>query len=158
MQFYKVTWQQLEDDCISLTKKIEKVHIDRILCISRGGLVWSRMFSDLLGNVPVSHLTATSYTGIHQRKEVKISDLPDEKFIINQSLLIVDEIADHGNTFKKIKEYLHKFKNTKYYTLAPIIRSYTDPKPDFYLRIIDDWVIYPYEIRETKEAMKNIKS
>ncbi|MFH0979426.1 MAG: phosphoribosyltransferase family protein [Candidatus Roizmanbacteria bacterium] len=155
MKFYKVSWEELEEDCFAFYKKIKKYKFDRILCISRGGLVWSRMFSDLL-SLPISHLTAISYSGIHEQKDVKIKDLPDKDIFKNQTLLVVDEIADHGKTFAKVKEYLQSIKVKKYYTLAPIIRTYTKPRPDFYLDIIDEWIIYPYELRETYEAFLKI--
>src|SRR3989344_1317408 len=97
MKFYKVSWEELNQDCLDLYKKIKHLKFDRILCISRGGLVWARMFSDLL-NIPVSHITAISYSGIHQRKDVKITEFPKHENLKNQILLVVDEIGDHGKT------------------------------------------------------------
>jgi len=155
MNFYKVSWEELEEDCLQLAKKLKGYKFDRILCISRGGLVWARMFSDLLDNLPISHLTIISYKTIHQQEDVKITELPTKDFK-NETLLVVDEIADHGATFQKVRDYLKTLKIKKYYTLAPIIRSFTQPRPDFYLKIIDEWIIYPYEIKETYEAFLKI--
>ncbi len=154
LKFYKVSWEELERDCYLLAKKIKKYKFDRILCISRGGLVWARMFSDLLGNLPVSHLTVVSYQDLKQQKEVKITETPSR--LKNERLLVVDEIDDTGKTLKIIKDYLRSLNIKKYYTLAPIIRTFSDPKPDFYLKIIDDWIIYPYEIKETYKAFLKV--
>ncbi|MBI5126923.1 hypothetical protein HZA76_00505 [Candidatus Roizmanbacteria bacterium] len=154
MKFYKVSWEELEQDCFKLAKKINKYKFDRILCISRGGLVWARMFSDLLGNLPVSHLTVVSYQDLKQQKEVKITETPAK--LKNERLLVVDEIDDTGKTLKIIKNYLRSLNIKKYFTLAPIIRSFSDPKPDFYLKIIDDWIIYPYELKETYLAFLKV--
>src|SRR3989338_3029997 len=145
MRFYKVSWDELNRDCLKLYNKIKHLKIDRILCISRGGLVWARMFSDLL-NIPVSHLTAISYTGIHQRKDVKITELPNHGYLKNQVLLVVDEIGDHGKTLAAVNKFLKSIKIKKFYSLSPIIREYTDPKPDFYLHIKKEWIIFPYII------------
>lgn len=153
-QFYKVSWEELEIDCFALYQKIKKYKFDRILCISRGGLVWARMFSDLSGNLPVSHLTVVSYQDLKQQKEVKITETP--KKLKNERLLVVDEIVDTGKTLKIIKDYLRSLSINNYYTLSPIIRSFTNPKPDFYLKIIDDWIIYPYELKETYKAFLKI--
>lgn len=155
MKFYKVSWEELNRDCLELYRKIKDIKFDRILCISRGGLVWSRMFSDLL-TIPVSHLTTISYTGIHERKDVKITEYPNQENLKNKTLLVVDEIADHGKTFQKINEFLSEIGIKKHYTLAPIIRKFTNPKPDFYLKIKNEWIIYPYELRETYEAFLKI--
>jgi len=154
MKFYKVSWEELEKDCFELYKKIKKYKFDRILCVSRGGLVWARMFSDLSGNLPVSHLTVISYQDLKQQKEVKITETP--KKLKNEKLLVVDEIVDTGKTLKIIKDYLRSLNINNYYTLSPIIRSFTNPKPDFYLKIIDDWIIYPYELKETHQAFLKV--
>lgn len=155
MRFYKVSWDELNRDCLKLYKKIKHLKIDRILCISRGGLVWARMFSDLL-NLPVSHLTAISYTGIHQRKDVKITELPNHENLKNQVLLIVDEIGDLEKSLAAVNEFLKSIKIKKFYSLSPIIRTFTQPKPDYYLKVIDEWVIFPYELKETYDAFLKI--
>lgn len=154
MKFYKLSWEELVEDCFILAKKLKKYRFDRILCISRGGLVWARMFSDLLGNIPVSHLTVVSYQDLKQQKEVKITETPKE--LKNEKHLVVDEIVDTGKTLKIIQDYLRSLNLKEYYTLAPIIRTYTNPRPDFFLNIIDDWIIYPYEIKETYGAFLKI--
>jgi len=153
MKFYRMSWEELEKNCLALYKKIRKQKYDRILCISRGGLVWARMFSDLFDNLPISHLTAVSYTGIHSRKDVKITELPNHESIKNQRLLVIDEIADQGKTFTAIAKALKTMGVHDFTTMAPIIRSFTNPKPDIYLKVIDDWVIFPYEIKETYKAL-----
>ena len=154
MKFYKVSWKELQNDCFILYKKIKKYKFGRILCISRGGLVWARMLSDLLGNLPVSHLAVVSYQDLKQQKEVKITETPTK--LKNERLLVVDEIDDTGKTLKIIKDYLRSLNINQYYTLAPIIRSFSNPRPDFYLKIIDDWIIYPYELKETYQAFLKV--
>jgi hypoxanthine phosphoribosyltransferase len=151
MKFYKVSWEELSHDSLELYKKIRHIKYDRILCISRGGLVWARMFSDLL-DIPVSHLTAVSYTGPHQRGEVKITERPNHENLKNQTLLVVDEIGDHGKTLTAVNEFLNSLKVKKFYSLSPIIRTYTKPRPDFFLKVIDEWIIFPYELKETYDS------
>jgi len=48
MKFYKVSWEQYEKDCFVLSRKIKHIKFDKIVAISRGGLVAARIFSDLL--------------------------------------------------------------------------------------------------------------
>jgi len=155
MNFYKVGWEQLEDDCFKLYQKIKNLHFDRILCVSRGGLVWSRMFSDLLGNLPVSNLSIESYTVFEQQKQTRITEKPQKKFK-NEIILAVDEIFDTGKTLKTIIDYLRSLNLKKFYILAPYIKSHTSPLPDFYLKKVDAWVIFPYELQETYTAFLKI--
>lgn len=157
MKYYKVSWPELENDCFKLAKKLEKNKFDRILCISRGGLVWARMLSDLLNNLPISHLTVESYKDLKQQKTAKITETPLK--LKNEILLLVDEISDTGKTLKLVIDYLQSIKITNFKTLAPIIRSFTKPQPDYYLKIINEWVVFPYEGRETAQTfLKNFKS
>lgn len=149
MKFYKISWEELEKDCFELAKKLKKEKFDRILCISRGGLVWARMFSDLL-NLPVSHLTVTSYQHLKQQKETKITETP--KDLKNQKFLVIDEIVDSGKTLQVVIDYLKEQKITGFKTLAPIVRTFSKPLPDFYLKVIDEWIIFPYEMCETTAA------
>ncbi|MBI4226429.1 xanthine phosphoribosyltransferase, partial [Candidatus Roizmanbacteria bacterium] len=60
MQFHKVSWPQYERDCLSLAKKINHLKFDKIVAISRGGLLVARMMSDLLSTT-ISHITIESY-------------------------------------------------------------------------------------------------
>ena len=156
MKFYKVSWKELEKDSFELAKKLKNHKFDRILCISRGGLVWARMFSDLL-NLPVSHLTVTSYQHLKQQKETKITETP--KDLKNQHFLVIDEIVDTGKTLQVVIDYLKAQKITNFKTLAPIVRTFSKPLPYYYLKVINDWVIFPYETRETVGAfLKLFKS
>lgn len=153
MSFYKVSWTELEKDCYKLAKKIKLHKFDRILCISRGGLVWARIFSDLL-SLPISHLTVESYKDLKQHKTTAITETPAR--LKSKSLLVVDEISDTGKTYRIVINYLRSLKIYNFKTLAPIIRTFTKPIPDFYLKTIDDWIIYPYELRETYDAFLKI--
>lgn len=146
MKFVKISWKTYEKDCIKLAKKLKGQKIDLIVAISRGGLVIARIFSDLL-NISVSHITIVSYRDFKQKK-IKITETPNRMFN-NHRILLVDEIADSGTTFKHAKEYFDKFNNCKIQTLALYIKSHTSPLPDFWAKKIDSWIIYPYEINET---------
>lgn len=148
--FIKISWQQLEKDCIELSKKLKTVHIDKIVAISRGGLVAARMLSDLL-NVPISHITISSYENLKQEKKPRITEAPSSNFE-HQSILIVDEVSDSGDTFKRALAYFENLPVKHVYTLAPYIKAHTTHTPDFYLQSIDGWIIFPYEVRETIEA------
>ena len=87
-------------------------------------------------------------------KETKITETPAK--LKNESLLVIDEISDTGATYKVVIDYLRSLNITNFKTLAPIVRTLTKPLPDFYLKVIDDWIIYPYERQETYEAFLNL--
>src|SRR3989338_4451685 len=155
--FHKVYWKDYQTGCLNLAKKIRNLKIDRIIAISRGGLVASRILSDLLSTA-ISHLTIQSYKDLKQQKHTTITEVPTANFK-NQTLLIVDEIADSGKTFKRAIRYLKNLSPKKIYTLALYVKSHTKPLPDFWSKRVDAWIIFPYEIQETYLAfMKLFKS
>lgn len=157
MKFYKVSWEEYEKCCLQLADKLKGMRIDKIVAISRGGLVVARILSDLLNN-PISHITIEAYQSLKQKKYVTITEVPSTNFN-NQSILIVDEIADSGRTFRRALSYFKNFRVKKIMTLALYVKLRANPFPDFWSKKIDAWVIFPYEVRETYEAfLKLFKS
>ena len=152
--FVRISWTQLENDCFILAEKLQGIKFDKIVAISRGGLVWARVLSDLL-QIPISHMTIESYKNLRQEKETMISEAPvhalDDKII-----LLIDEIADSGKTLKRALSYFQNFPIKKIYVLTPYIKSKTKVVPDFYVHKLDSWIIFPYELKETFIAFSKI--
>ena len=149
IKFYFITWKDLHRACFRLAKKIldEKLEFDRVVCISRGGLIVARIFSDFL-NLPISNFTIVSYVSVGKTGKPKIV----EKLAVdirNEKILLVDEIVDNGTTLKKAVSYLKTFSPKKITTLAPYIKPWSNLKPDFWQVKTDKWVIFPYEVKET---------
>lgn len=151
LKFYKLSWTQLEKDCLSLFTKIKKLQIDRLVSISRGGNVVSRIVSDLLVSIPISHMTIVSYEHTQKLKTPKITEEPTVNFS-GKTVLIVDEVSDTGDTFHISEAYFKKKKAKKIYTLAPYIKPKTKYTPDFWGKSIDAWIVFPYDIRETADG------
>lgn len=150
MTFTRITWEQLEKDCITLAKEIPAKEIHEIVSISRGGMVVSRILSDIL-DLPISHIAIESYADLQQAKEPIVTQVSPREFK-GETVLLVDELADSGKTFLRGISYLQSLPIEKVYTAAPYIKSHTVYKPDYYLQTLDSWIIFPYELRETKEA------
>ena len=73
--------------------------------------------------------------------------------IKKESILLVDEIVDHGSTLKKAITYLETFSPKKITAVVPYIKSCSLPQPDFWQVKTDKWVIFSYEVRETIEQL-----
>lgn len=149
LKFFPVSWQELHNTCFELAKKIidKNLKFDRIVCISRGGLIISRIFSDFL-DLPISNFTIVSYVSLGKTGKPRVV----EKLAVdikNEKILLIDEIVDNGTTLKKAISYLQKFKPQTITTLAPVIKPWSNPKPDFWQIKTDKWAVFPYEIKET---------
>jgi len=153
-KFLALSWNDFHDVCFDLSQTIKKKNIkfDRILAISRGGLVVARILSDFL-NLPISVFTMVAYTGINKCKQAKVVEgLKIEPK--GETVLLIDEVADSGETYKKALSYLKTFTPKKIYTCAPYIKSWTKYKPDFWQVKSNKWIIFPYEAKETINELK----
>jgi uncharacterized protein len=156
MDFLFLTWDDLQDQCFKLAKLIHKqnIKLDRIVCVSRGGLIIARILSDFL-DLPISNFTIVSYVSVGVTGKPKIVEKLSVD-IKSESVLLVDEIVDHGTTLKCALDYLATKKPKKIYSLAPVIKPWTKIKPDYYLIETKKWVVYPYELKETIDDLKKI--
>ncbi len=152
MIYHKLSWIDLEKDTLALAKKIkrEKIAFDKIVAIARGGLVFSRILSDLL-NLPISNIVISSYKDLKQLKEPDIIEESTAKFD-NQTLIVVDEVSDSGKTFIRALSYFKNKNVKKIYTASPYIKPKTSFIPDFWLKKIDAWIVFPYDPFETYKA------
>lgn len=152
MRFFKLSWEQFYKDCLFLGKKIQesKVKIDRLIAISRGGLIPARILSDFL-KLPISNIVISSYTNLKQLKEPEIIEV-SEIDLKDKSILIVDEVSDTGKTFIRALKYFQEKPVKNLLTCAPYIKPKTQFIPNFYQKIIDAWIVFPYDLRETYEA------
>ena len=152
LKFHKISWSQLERDCLNLYKAtMEDLKVDKIISISRGGTVVSRIFSDVLGTLPISHFSISSYHDLKKQEHPVITEQFNSN-LNDKTVLIVDEVSDTGETFQIAIDHIRQFNPKKIYTLAPYIKPHTKFKPDFWEQNIDAWIIFPYDVRETAEG------
>lgn len=150
MNFTKLSWQDLEKDTLSLAKKIKDTNVDEIISISRGGMVVSRIISDIL-NLPISHIAIESYANLKQQQEPIVTQVSPREFK-GEKILLVDEVSDTGKTFIRALSYLKTLPINRVFTASPYIKPQTQHIPDFWVKNLDSWIVFPYDIRETKEA------
>jgi len=154
LKFQYISWKELENICFELAKRVMNKDFDRIVCISRGGAVVARIFSDFL-NLSISNFVISSYVKVGKSSHPQVTekltiDIKDEK------ILLIDEIVDTGKTLKKALNYLKKKSPKSIYTVVPFIKPYTIIKPDLWKTETTNWIIFPYEIRETIEDVSKI--
>lgn len=156
VQFTKISWARFASDTYELARIIRQsgAPLSKIVAISRGGLVLSRILSDLLG-LPVSHMTIVSYQDLKQTKEPMITE-GISGISSSDDILLVDEISDSGKTFQRAQAYLANFPYRSLKLAALYQKSHTDPRPDFACATLDSWVIFPYEVRETYRAFTSL--
>jgi hypoxanthine phosphoribosyltransferase len=125
-----VEWEDLERDIDKIVSQVKEV--DYVVGIPRGGLIIAVMVSHRLG---IKHMTVD-----HLEKLEEFNLDIDKKRI-----LIVDDISDSGQTLKR-------YKKEGYTTATLDVRNSTVTVPDFYSNWIEnaDWIVYPWERKDSK--------
>ncbi|MGB9786475.1 MAG: phosphoribosyltransferase [Infirmifilum sp.] len=151
-----ISWSELFSDTLELAKRIISSGFipERLIVVVRGGLVVGRILSDLLQVKELVNLPVSFYKGVGTtRDKPVISADIDESTIKGRSVLIVDDIVDTGETLKAVLAYVESLKPRIVRSAAPYVKPWANPFPDYYVKIVEDWVVFPYELRETMETL-----
>ena len=149
------SWDEMRTACEMLAENIidSEYKADIIIAIARGGLVPAMNLSDILGikdlvSIRVEHWGKTA------EKDAKASlKYPVNIDLSGKNVLIVDDIADTGESLEVACEFTKKL-NPKEVKVATIHYVTTSKfKPDFYAEVVDRtdefiWIIYPWNFIE----------
>ncbi|MFX1514572.1 MAG: phosphoribosyltransferase [Promethearchaeota archaeon] len=151
------------DDIDLMTERVFKKILgdnfqpDVILAIARGGWLPGRVFSDLFqanGQTPeVRSITTSFYIGVGERKRRPVLKQELDGSLFNQSVLIVDDVSDTGETLQFAMDYV-KFLGANNIKVATVYcKTKTTLIPDYYDEMIDSsvWIVFPYERREFQQ-------
>ncbi len=155
--FYVLKWSEFYRDILKLSKKIKKDNYkpDIIVAIARGGWVVGRILSDILEVNQVTDLHITFYTNIYSTLKEPVILEGIGKDVRNKKILVADDVSDTGESLLKSIDYLKSFSPLVIKTATVYVKPWTKLIPDYYTKIIDKWIIYPYEVKETIMKLKN---
>lgn len=151
----KLSWQNVEKITDDLAKKIKAsgFKIDYLIGITTGGLIPLYFLAKKLGNIDnIVTISATSYDK-DRKKDLKILYLP-KMDLSRKNVLLVDDIAETGDTMKQISEIIvkqYKAKELKIATLG-VNKDKCKFYPDFYVvEEKGEWVVFPWEKNDFPE-------
>ena len=151
LTYRNVSWEYQEDMCADIYENMLRKNYrpDAIIGLLRGGVVPARLFADYFDiTLDFFALDAKLYNGIAEPgEEVKIKPFFGD--IKGKKVLIVDDIWDTGETMRAVLKYL---KNEYLHTATLFKKNGSEGSPDFYCETanIDEWIIFPWDKRETK--------
>ena len=150
-----LTWEDITSHVAILADKIRQSRWrpDVLVAIARGGLVPAMLLSDFLDvkdilTIQLEHWPAPGKV----EEEVRLRyGLPDVD-LSGKKVLIVDDVADTGDTLKFALEYLKsKYTNIDVKTAAlHVKKNKTKFIPDFWSVEVDPslWIVYPWNYVE----------
>lgn len=136
-------WEDIHSHAKLLVSKIKESgrQYDRIIAVSRGGLIPAGILSYELDIRNCGSINMSSYDGTNMRgdDEIEISDAPQN---IDEKTLIVDDLSDSGRTFRILR---------KLYPQAHFAAVYSKEKGKdavdlFAEEMPDEWIVFPWDL------------
>ncbi len=138
---YPVSWEEMHNDSKALAEKLKQLGpFKGIVAVTKGGLIPACIVATDLDIKLVETIGVSSY-GYQTRSELKILKKPNDTGD-GDGWLVIDELADTGNTFRSIREILPKAHYACVYA-KPLsletIDTYIVDVPQ------DSWIYKPWE-------------
>ena len=155
MKYLKLTWSDIENACINITKKIKdsKIPFDTIVSIGRGGMIPARLLSDCLSISQVYLFNVKLYRGINQ-KNSSVSKEFFQPNIQKKHVLLVDDLMDSGETIEATFSDFNTRGCSDLQIATILCKNHVTRRPSYYDIVCDkeDWVIFPWEKTEFKDC------
>lgn len=133
------------------------ISIDLIVGISRGGLIPARYLSDFLLIPEIKIVSAGFYLGPRQRMEKPIIYSPITENLSGKNVLLVDDVADTGETLIEVQKHIKEKGAKNIYTAVIYVKPWNKAKIDFYIKETNAWVIFPWERVETAKQIFKLR-
>lgn len=150
MEYLRLSWRDIEEQCIKLAEEIKRrgINFDLIVGLARGGLVPARVLCDLLNYEELYTVGVKFYTGIAETGEEPRIIHPVQIDITAKRVLLVDDIADTGQSLILAKKHLEENRAREVAVATLVKKPQSEFTPDFFVRETGAWVIFPWEVRE----------
>jgi len=147
-EFRYISWPEYGNLAEALAEKVRSGDrfFDLVIGIARGGIPVAMVVSDHLG-VKIDFINVKSYKGIAERSTPRILSTLTEG-IRGKSILLVDDLVDHGVTMDIVKKHLSGRSPKLLKTAVLFKKPWSKFEPDFYLEVVDKWIVFPFELTE----------
>jgi xanthine phosphoribosyltransferase len=134
-----ISYEEITENCKSIAKQLIKYKFDKIIAVTRGGMVPACLIAQFLNIKKISSIALVSYDADNCKGNIKCLVSPD--IAIDENTLFVDDLYDSGNTYKYLKK---KYPQSK---IAIIYTKNRDAELDFAAKEknADIWQVFPWE-------------
>ena len=142
-----LSWRQIQTLGKKLSGQISASGFrpDYLVGIAVGGLIPLALLAEALDMRNIVTVSVNSYSGT-KRGKLHVRYLPKIN-LKNKKVLLVDEIAETGETLKQVSKILigrYRVGEIKTATLA-INKAKCSFLPDFFVFEDDKWIVFPWE-------------
>ena len=137
-------YEAFKHDTKFLIQKTEDFEPQAIVGIARGGLTLAHAMAEGLKVREVQTLRTELYDGSVKRSELRIFDSCELQHL--QRILVVDDIADSGETLFAIMKHLQeKYKEIEFKSATLFYKKTSVYEPHFWINEADEWIDFFWE-------------
>ena len=134
----RYTPKEFIEDCEKLADMVREYNPEVILPIARGGLSFAHLLSEILDIRDVYCINSIGYEKDKKLDSVKVFNTP---IMIKKRVLIVDDIADSGETLKEVLKALKEKNPTCEFKIATLFyKKSSVVQPDYTLHEATEWI------------------
>ena len=130
---------------------------DTLVGISRGGLVFCRMLSDLLDIKDIRILKCEYYTDVGETSKRPLISQELQGELKGRNVLVVDDVADSGKSLAAIMDYLKRKNPSRIRVVTIYVKPKSSQIPDYFARRTTSWIIFPWELYEAIKLLSRGK-
>jgi len=151
LEFEIPSWDQIYKLLLNLASTVRKTGFkpEIIIGVSRGGWPPARVMSDLLENPKLANVAAEFYIGVAETKGKPVITQPVSVSVKGKEVLVVDDVADTGESLRLVRSYLEEEGATEVKTATIYYKPWSVIIPDYYKKETRSWIIFPWERKET---------
>ena len=132
------------DDLKSLIQKIDQP-FDAILGMARGGLSMAQLLGEYYDMREVYAINTIGYEGTEKNDTVDVFNIPDLKSV--ETVLIVDDIVDSGDTLVEVLGILNKkYPKITFHTASLFYKKTAKITPTWYVKEPKGWIDFFWSV------------
>ena len=141
-QYY--SYEEFRDDTKQLIAKSRLFKPQSIVAIARGGLTLSHCMAEGLNLREVQSMRTELYDGETKRQEITLFGECD--FTDKKRVLVLDDIADSGETLQAVMNYLQtRYKGIEFKSATLFYKKTSLYEPDFWINEAKNWIEFFWE-------------
>lgn len=142
MKYYP--YEEFKNDTNVLISKVKSFEAEAILAIARGGLTLSHAMAEGLEIREVQSIRTELYDKTCKRDAITIFDSCEFKSV--KRVLVVDDIADSGETLEVIMKHLEeKYSEIEFKSCTLFYKTTSIYEPHFWVNEANDWIDFFWE-------------
>jgi uncharacterized protein len=151
IQYEIPTWNQIYDMLLDQVQKIHRQNSNPeiLVGVGRGGAIPARILADLLETPNVASIQIEFYTDIAQTRAEPTLKQALTIPVYGKKVLLVDDIADSGKSLLFAKNHIQRMGAREIQTATLYLKPTSITVPDFYEKQTSNWVVFPWETKET---------